>query len=133
MHKRTMFLKVKLEENIYYDNSIRKYIFVVMLRIQKKSKIQKYLLPKSLWYYITCLIGPITINMSKYISSDGKNPDKKFSQSQIPSNTRQGTIYVFWTCNDNSKKDITIIIPFQKASAWKWRHICSIHANVIAI
>ena len=49
-----------------------------MLRIQK-SKIQKYLLPKSLWYYITCLIGPITINMSKYISSDGKNPDKKFS------------------------------------------------------
>ena len=78
IHKRTKFLKVKLEENIYYDNSIRKYIFVVMLRIQK-SKIQKYLLPKSLWYYITCLIGPITINMSKYISSDGKNPDKKFS------------------------------------------------------
>ena len=68
-----MFLKVKLEENIYYDNSIRKYIFVVMLRIQK-SKIQKYLLPKSLWYYITCLIDPITINMSKYISSDGKKP-----------------------------------------------------------
>ena len=25
------------------------------------------------------MIGPITINMSKYISSDGKNPDKKFS------------------------------------------------------
>ena len=38
MHKRTLFLKVKLEENIYYDNSIRKYIFVVMLRIQKKAR-----------------------------------------------------------------------------------------------
>ena len=37
IHKRTKFLKVKLEENIYYDNSIRKYIFVVMLRIQKKQ------------------------------------------------------------------------------------------------
>ena len=75
-----MFLKVKLEENLYYDNSIWKVYFCCNAENTKKSKIQKYLLPKSLWYYITCLIGPITINMSKYISSDGKNPDKKFSQ-----------------------------------------------------
>ena len=42
-----------------------------------------------------------------------KNPDKKFSSVRyLVVYYLEGTIYVFWTCNDNSKKDITIIIPF---------------------